>query len=1303
MCHASSLFGITALRYGTLPRGSDILFEVLQNHAAIQHHPCSLPPYHLRNLPMSVTNNILRGGIAINELLIDPNSTLATFDTDGNGIVGETDEFIELRNLSSRPIDVSGLELWDGEAGKWFTFPANTILQPGGYAVVVTGVQAGGSLPNLPPDTWVFDAGVSSGIFDNDGDNVVLYDPLSDNYIQLRYNGAIATTPTDYTGFSSTASLVGTVENWGNDSDGGSLVRSPDGTITSQNSLLPGLNATPGTANQTFTVTTANDDGEGSLRQVILEANAAGGGTIIFDIPGAGPHTIALETALPALTTPITIDGYTQAGSARNTQLEGSNAILTIVLQGQGITAFNGLVLNDGAAGSIIEGLVFNQFIRGLELNAPNVTVRGNVIGADPTGLIANGSTLNNEGIFISQFGTNSYIGGTSPSSRNVISGNQTGLFLFNNNSVTVQGNYIGIAANGTTSLGNAFTGLQLSGATNSLIGGAQAGEGNLISGGFSSIDLFNASNNTIQGNQISNFAIQGISLRLESSNNQIGGINPGEGNLITGNNGGGVVLEDSSTLNNSIRGNQITLNNGLGIDLGNDGPTPNDDRDLDEGPNGLQNTPILNTATVTGVTGTINSSPSSSFSLDFYASSLPSGSGAVYLGSQTVTTNANGNATFSFDTESVFGQPYILATATSPTGSTSEFSNIIQRPNTFQLTTLVDTADENAGLPGVYALTRDGVLGEVTVLLTVGGNAQFNTDYTLAASAGTLTVINSTQVQVIIPDGLATIELSVVPIDDDLPEADETVILTLAPSTSYGIDSAKRSGTVTIGFNDLVGSLPQLIVNNVTVLEGDSGTQDAVFEIQLAGNADAPVIFDYATQDGSATAEDYIPTQGQITLAVGETRAFVTVSVIGDLAFEGNETFSLALTNIVTANPDPVIGTATIVDDDDRPSISISNTRISEGNQGQQQALVPVQLTAASHEVITVNYATANRTATAQEDYIPRSGTLTFQPGETVQQLAIPVVGDRRFERNETFFVNLSAPSNASLTNTRSVVTILNDDPAPTLTMGNIRVQEGDRGRRAAQVVLRLNQASGLPVQLRYATVDGTAKVSDRDYVATQGRLVFRPGETRKVIKVRIIGDTKVERNEAFKVQISGLKNVQARKRAAKVTILNDDQATRSLVLGASDLSGITEVGDENDNLLIGTAGDDVLLGKGGDDILRGGNGNDRLVGGDGDDLLISGSGHNVLTGGAGRDTFLFTRNRGTHIITDFELGRDVIDLQNLFSDSSSRPGAIFRREIELVQTGSDTSVFVGGRSQPLIVLQNVNANRVNQDHVLL
>lgn len=195
------------------------------------------------------TTGVLAGGIALNEILIDPNSATNNFDTDGNGTANDTDEFIEIYNLSGSGINISDFQLWDRGMGHWFTFPGSTILGPGNYAVVVRGVQTGGSLPPVSGGNLAFDAGWGSAAMNNNGDNVVLYDPGNDEFVQILYNDASPDNPPgDYLSFSGTATRIGSVEDWGNDVDGVSLVRDPAGdtNIVVHNSIAGADNASPG-------------------------------------------------------------------------------------------------------------------------------------------------------------------------------------------------------------------------------------------------------------------------------------------------------------------------------------------------------------------------------------------------------------------------------------------------------------------------------------------------------------------------------------------------------------------------------------------------------------------------------------------------------------------------------------------------------------------------------------------------------------------------------------------------------------------------------------------------------------------------------------------------------------------------------------------------------------------------------------------------------------------------------------------------------------------------------------------------
>ncbi|HKB02221.1 MAG TPA: S8 family serine peptidase [Gemmataceae bacterium] len=223
---------------------------------------------------------------------------------------------------------------------------------------------------------------------------------------------------------------------------------------------------------------------------------------------------------------------------------------------------------------------------------------------------------------------------------------------------------------------------------------------------------------------------------------------------------------------------------------------------------------------------------------------------------------------------------------------------------------------------------------------------------------------------------------------------------------------------------------LPRLSVSDVQVTEGDSGTADAVFTITLSASSADPVSVDYTTADGSAVAGgDYTTTSGTLTFTPGETSLTVAVPVVGDTATEPGETFFLNLSGPTNATILDGQGVGTIVDND-RPTISIGDVSATEGNNGNKSFTFTVQLSAPFSQTVTVRFATADGTASVgNKDYTARSGTLTFNPGQTSLTVAVQVRGDRRAEPDETFFVNLSNGTNATIADGQGVGTILNDD----------------------------------------------------------------------------------------------------------------------------------------------------------------------------------------------------------------------------------------------------------------------------------
>ena len=449
-----------------------------------------------------------------------------------------------------------------------------------------------------------------------------------------------------------------------------------------------------------FTVVNTDDAGAGSLRQAILDANAnIGPDSIEFAITNL-TTTISPASALPTITDPVTIDGYTQSGAAVNTSANAFNGVLPVHLAGNSAgSGANGLLITAGS--STVRGLMITGFAGsagdGIEVSGPG----GNHIEGCVIGLNAAGTDQGNAGNGVLINGSSSNIvGGVALAARNVISGNTSdgievnGALAGNNQVIN---NLIGTDQTGTVDRGNSADGVFITLAGGNMVGGASAGSGNLISGNSSdgvTLSGVTATNNCVLGNRIGTSvdggtglanSANGVFITTSSHDNLVGGVLAGQANIIAFNGGDGInVAAAAANTNNTFRGNSIFSNGNLGIDLGAAGATLNDANDADTGANQLQNFPVLsvatsNSPTEVSLTGSLASAANTSYIVDFYANagfdSSGYGEGQYYLGSTNLTTDASGQVDFVANFAAPLPGRYLAATATDPDGNTSEFS----------------------------------------------------------------------------------------------------------------------------------------------------------------------------------------------------------------------------------------------------------------------------------------------------------------------------------------------------------------------------------------------------------------------------------------------------------------------------------------------------------------------------------------------------------------------------------------------------------------------------------------------------
>jgi hypothetical protein len=394
--------------------------------------------------------------------------------------------------------------------------------------------------------------------------------------------------------------------------------------------------------------------------------------------------------------------GYGDPGTS-GTLIEGND--LGVAATGSAALGYGGAVQVESGSSTVIGGTKAKDrnIVAGIQVSygVSGVAIEGNYVGTDSTGETSLGQY--NSGIFIGD-ASDVTIGGTAKGAGNLISGNPYGYGIFAYNysgtpgSNVIQGNLIGTDATGTVALPNGAGGIYIT-ESGDVIGGTN-NAGNVISGNVGNgLTLSsNATDTLVEGNSIGTDVTGTIPLgngadgvRIvgnTASNNTIGGTAAGAGNIIAFNGGPGVGLSPGYSffpysVNNAMLSNSIYGNAGLGIDINEDGVTPNTPGGPHAGPNDLQNYPVLLAAAgrggKTAIKGTLNSTPSTTFTVQFFASAAadPSGygQGQYYLGSTTVTTDSSGNASFQVTFKLQTGT-VVSATATDPDGNTSEFSN---------------------------------------------------------------------------------------------------------------------------------------------------------------------------------------------------------------------------------------------------------------------------------------------------------------------------------------------------------------------------------------------------------------------------------------------------------------------------------------------------------------------------------------------------------------------------------------------------------------------------------------------------
>lgn len=516
--------------------------------------------------------------------------------------------------------------------------------------------------------------------------------------------------------------------------------------------------------------------------------------------------------------------------------------------------------------------------------------------------------------------------------------------------------------------------------------------------------------------------------------------------------------------------------------------------------------------------------------------------------------TTVEADETFSVD---AFGEPSTCSL------SGSEATGTILNDEGQALATVaiddVSITEGNAGTSNaVLTLTRNNATTAFSVnYATADGTALSTSDY--QSSSGTLSFTVG---------GELTQTISIPVNGDTSVEPNENFVVNLTNLVDgTGVTTlSDAQGQVTITNDD-----SEITINlaAASLTEGDSGTANMDFPVSLSANAPSNASVPFTVTAGSASAPaDYTTLSGTVNLVSGSSTAIASVTVVGDLLDENNETLT------VTLGAPPagyVVGTGgalgTIIDNDAPPTLSLNAPSVVEGDVGSTPMNFIATLSAASSFDISFSRATSNGTAQAGSDYTAlAAATLTIPAGQTSITVPVNILGDTAVEGNENFSLALTAITNSSTSSTSNLGTITDNDSSITISVNDLSVTEGNSGNSNANFTVNLSAPAPTGGTLiDFSTADGTA-LAGSDYVArTAQTLTIPAGTNTGTITVQVIGDSTVEPDERFVVNLSNPRtgnllravNYSISDGQGEAVIVNDDAVIVLSIAAASVTEG--------------------------------------------------------------------------------------------------------------------------------------------------
>ena len=478
-------------------------------------------------------------------------------------------------------------------------------------------------------------------------------------------------------------------------------------------------------------------------------------------------------------------------------------------------------------------------------------------------------------------------------------------------------------------------------------------------------------------------------------------------------------------------------------------------------------------------------------------------------------------------------------------------------------------SVNEEAGVASLTVTRTDGSVGDISVnYSTVAGTADAGADFSIASGA-----LN-------FADGETSKTLNIPIINDAAIEANETFTVILSNPAGGATLGTASTATVTI-IDDEVAVPGEFNLNVSTVsVNEEAGTLSLT--VDRTGGSDGSVSVTYTTANGTASSgSDYTEESGSLIYQDGETSKTIVIPILEDSDFEGDETFTVTLSNPTGG---ATIGTGqttvTIIDNDVlTPGVlALSVASVSVSEEAGLVALT-VQRTGGADGEVTVDYTTLQGSAIAGTDYTTTTGTLTFADGDTSETVNVPILNDSEIDPGESFTFVISNPQGGATlgTTVSTTVNIVDDEQPGTLAFSKAADSVNEDAGTITITVVRTGGSDGI-VTVNYATSNGTAE-DGQDYTGDSGTLTFADGQASAEIVLQITDDIDIESNETLTVTLSSPTGGAELGTPSEITVTIVEDDVPGTLAFSTDAVSISEDGDSITLVVTRTNGNDGIV----------------------------------------------------------------------------------------------------------------------------